>query len=58
MHYAGVLDNRVPIAFIDWAFLWTIDIPGSPWLAMTMAAIPLAMAMAVKRHAETSPDFS
>ncbi len=46
------------IAFIDWAFLWTIDIPGSPWLAMTMAAIPLAMAMAVKRHAETSPDFS
>jgi hypothetical protein len=48
----GVVIGVVPtlIGFIDWAFLWSVDIPGSNWLPWMLGAIPIAAAMAVRRH--------
>jgi hypothetical protein len=57
---AGVVIALVPtaIAAIDWMFLWNFDIPGSNWFPLMLGAIPVTMAMAVRRHtrmAEASP---
>jgi len=39
------------IGFVDWALLGSIQIPGSNWLPLTIAAVPTASALAVKKHA-------
>ena len=59
MMFLGVLVAVLgtTIGFVDWAFLWTIQIPGSNWFPLTIAAVPLTMAMAVRKHSrsETAP---
>lgn len=52
---AGLVAALVPTAIgvVDWAFLPNFSIPGSNWFPLMLGAIPLAMAMAVRRHAES-----
>ena len=47
----GVALFGTMVTFIDMAFLWTTDIPGSNWFPLTIAAVPVAMALAVRRQA-------
>ena len=50
--FMGVVIALVPtaIAAIDRMFLWNFDIPGSNWFPLMLGAIPVTMAMAVRRH--------
>ena len=41
----------VVIALVDWMLLWNFDIPGSGWLTLLIGAIPISMAVAVRREA-------
>jgi hypothetical protein len=58
----GVVVALVPtmVAAIDWMFLWNFDIPGSNWFPLMLGAIPILMAVAVRKHAvrEGNPDCS
>lgn len=43
------------VAVIDRAFLWSVDIPGSGFFPLAIAAIPLAMAIAVRKQGISAP---
>ena len=51
----GVIVGLLPtvIAIIDWFFLWNIDIPGSGWFPLALGAIPISLAMAVRKQARS-----
>ena len=52
----GLLVAIVPTAvgFVDWAFIRAFDLPGSTYYAFMLAAVPLFMALAVRKHARSA----
>jgi hypothetical protein len=44
----------ITIAFIDAAFLWETEIPGSSFFPLLIAIIPLTLALAVRKQARSS----
>jgi hypothetical protein len=51
----GVVVALVPTAIsaIDRAFLWNAHVPGSNWFPLMLAVIPLSIATAVRKHADS-----
>ncbi len=49
----GAMAGLIPtiVAEVDRMFLWNIDIPGSSWFPLALGAIPISMAIAVRRQA-------
>jgi hypothetical protein len=52
----GLVVAVVPtvVGFVDWAFLRSIDLPGSGYYALMLAAFPVFMALAVRRQAQAA----
>ena len=52
---AGLGAALVPtmVTAVDWTLFPNFDIPGSGWFPLMFGAIPLTMAMAVRKHAES-----
>ena len=52
----GLIVAIVPTAvdLVDWALIRSFDLPGSDYYALMLAAFPLFMALAVRRHAQAA----
>ena len=52
----GLVVAIVPtvVGIVDWAFIRAFDLPGSNYYALMLAALPLFMALAVRRHAQVA----
>jgi hypothetical protein len=55
---AGVAVVATTIAFVDMAFLWDFNIPGSSYFPLLIAVIPLTMALGVRKQAHEKGPIS
>ena len=54
----GVAFVATTIAFVDMAFLWDFNIPGSSYFPLLIAVIPLTMALGVRKQAREKGSIS
>lgn len=47
----GIAFVGTAVALVDMAFIWSFDIPGSGYLVLLIAAVPLTMALGVRKQA-------
>lgn len=47
----GIAFVGTAVALVDMAFLWSFDIPGSGYLVLLIAVVPLTMALGVRKQA-------